>query len=201
MRKAALGAIAVFVLFLSIISLATSDASDAARLIDALRVRPGMSVAEIGAGDGGLTVAVARAVGPTGRFYSTELYKNPMEAIRRATDGMPQVSVIEAGAAVTNLPEGCCDAIFMRDVYHHFTDAAAMNRSLMNSLKPGGLLAIYDFAPRSGREAGPDERGGSVHGITFKTLEAELKEAGFKHVSTEDKVSGRNYLVVVQRDR
>jgi ubiquinone/menaquinone biosynthesis C-methylase UbiE len=201
MRKAALGAIAVFVLFLSIISLATSDASDAARLIDALRVRPGMSVAEIGAGDGGLTVAVAKAVGPTGRFYSTELDKNRMEAIRRATDGMPQVSVIEAGAAETNLPEGCCDAIFMRDVYHHFTDAAAMNRSLMNSLKPGGLLAIYDFAPRSGREAGPDERGGSVHGITFKTLEAELKEAGFKHVSTEDKVSGRNYLVVVQRDR
>jgi predicted methyltransferase len=88
----------------------------------------------------------------------------------------------------------------MRDVYHHFTDAAAMNRSLMKSLKPGGLLAIYDFAPRNGREAGPDERGGSTHGITFKTLEAELKEAGFTHISTEDKVSGRNYLVVVQRE-
>jgi ubiquinone/menaquinone biosynthesis C-methylase UbiE len=199
MKKAALGAIAVFVVFLSIICLATSDASDAARLVDALRVRPGMSVAEIGAGDGELTVAVAKVVGPTGRFFSTELDKNRMEKIKRATESMPQVSVIEAHVAATNLPEGCCDAIFMRDVYHHFTDAAAMNRSLMKSLKPGGLLAIYDFPPRTGREADPKERGGSVHGITFKTLEAELKEAGFTHISTQDHVSGRNYLVVVQR--
>jgi predicted methyltransferase len=199
MRKAALGAIAVFVISLSIICLATNDAGDAARLVDALHVRPGMSVAEIGAGDGELTVAIAKVVGPSGRIYSTELNQNRLETIRRATESMPQVSVIEAHVADTNLPEGCCDAIYMRDVYHHFTDVAAMNRSLMKSLKPGGLLAIYDFPPRNGGEATPKERGGSVHGITFKTLEAELKEAGFKHISTDDKVSGRNFLVVVQR--
>ena len=199
MRKAAFGAGAVFIVFLSIICLATSDADDAARLVDALHVRPGMSVAEIGAGDGELTVAIAKVVGPTGRIYSTELNQSRLETIRRATESMPQVSVVESHVADTNLPDGCCDAIYMRDVYHHFTDVAAMNRSLMKSLKPGGLLAIYDFPPRSGGEAGPKERGGSVHGITFKTLESELKEAGFKHISTADKVSGRNFLVVVQR--
>jgi ubiquinone/menaquinone biosynthesis C-methylase UbiE len=175
MRKTASYIFALCVFLFSIDCFATNDAGDAARLVDVLHLHPGMSVAEIGAGDGELTLAVAKVIGPTGRVYSTELDQSRLETIRRAADDLPQVSVVEAGVKQTNLPEGCCDAIFMRDVYHHFTDVAAMNQSLMKSLKPGGLLAIYDFPPRSGKEAGPKERGGSVHGITYRTLEAELK--------------------------
>jgi ubiquinone/menaquinone biosynthesis C-methylase UbiE len=179
--------------------LLADDARDAERLAEALQLHPGMTVAEIGAGSGELTVAIASVVGPSGRVFSTELDKSRLETIRRAAASLPQVTVLEAGILETNLPESCCDAIFMRDVYHHFTDAAAMNQSLLRSLKPGGKLAIYDFPPRNGNEAGPRERGGSTHGITFKTLEAELKQAGFTHVLTDDTIPGRNFLVVVQK--
>jgi ubiquinone/menaquinone biosynthesis C-methylase UbiE len=49
--------------------------------------------------------------------------------------------VVEGGLAQTNLPDECCDAVFMRHVYHHFGDPPAMNASLFRSLKPGGRLA------------------------------------------------------------
>ncbi len=186
--------------FPAIALLAGDDARDAARLADVLHLRPGMSVAEIGAGSGELTVAIAKVVGPTGQIFSTELDTSRLETIRKATGALPQVTVVEAGVAQTNLPEACCDAIFMRDVYHHFTDPTAMNQSLMRSLRPGGMLAIYDFPPRNGREAGPKERRDSNHGISSRTLEAELRQAGFKHVSTDDRISGRNYLVVMQKE-
>ena len=67
-------------------------------------------------------------------------------------EGLKNVTVIEGAAAATNLPAGCCDAIFMRDVYHHITALDAFNKSLLASLKPGGRLAIIDFLPRRGIE-------------------------------------------------
>ena len=55
--------------------------------------------------------------------------------------------MLEGAAAATNLPPACCDAIFMRDVYHHITEPEAFNKSLAASLKPGGRLAVIDFPP------------------------------------------------------
>ena len=64
-----------------------------------------------------------------------------------AAAGLKNVTVVDGTAGRTNLPEQCCDAIFMRDVYHHFTDPAAMNASVLASLKPGGMLGVLDFGP------------------------------------------------------
>jgi hypothetical protein len=55
------------------------------------------------------------------------------------------VTVIEGAAASANLPAACCDAIFLRHVYHHLGDYGAFNKSLQSALKPGGRLAIIDF--------------------------------------------------------
>jgi len=197
MKRAASYIVLIFVTIVA--CFAADDAGDADRLVKILHIRPGMSVAEIGAGSGELTLKIAEAVGPTGRLFSTEIDQSRLETLRRVTQSLPQVAVVEGAVKETNLRDACCDAIFMRDVYHHFTDPVTMNQSLMRALKPGGLLAIYDFPPRNGKEAGPNERGGGAHGITFKTLEAELTQAGFKHLETDDDIPGRNFLVVVQK--
>jgi SAM-dependent methyltransferase len=65
-------------------------------------------------------------------------------------EGLTNVTVIEGAEAATNLPDACCDAIFLRNVYHHITAVDAFNRSLVASLKPGGRLAIIDLEDRSG---------------------------------------------------
>lgn len=180
---------------------AQNDARDAERLIGALEVKAGHTVAEIGAGGGALTVAMAREVGPNGRVYSSELGESRIASLRTAVEraNVPHVTVLTGATAETNLPDGCCDALFMRVVYHHFADPVTMNASVLRSLKPGGRLAVIDFAPR-GREAEtPDDRDeGDRHGVSPDTVASELKDAGFEVLST-DRGSGREFMVVARK--
>ena len=169
-------------------------ASDAARLVTALELDTGQTVADIGAGRGELTVALARAVGPAGRVYATELESDRLRDIRQATDaaGLENVSVIEAHATRTNLPDRCCDALVLRRVYHHFDNPSLMNASMRQSLKPGGLLAVIDFDPDSSESPNPSDRDtGDRHGVTSATVVRELSQAGFEVVAVEEKAETR----------
>lgn len=182
-------------------SLAAQDnAEDARRIIEHLQVKPGMTLAEIGAGSGGLTVALAQTVGPDGRVYSNEISESRRVAIRAAVAhaSLANVTVVEGGVTDTNLPDACCDGIFMRDVYHHFAEPGPMNRSLWRSLKPGGRLVIIDFPPRRGPEAAlsSNRDEGASHGVSAASIERELREAGFDIVATEDRPSERWVMVV-----
>ena len=176
--------------------------SDAARLVTALKLHQGQTVGDIGAGGGQLTVALAREVGPAGHVYATELGEDRLRELREATAsaGLKNVSVLEAHAARTNLPERCCDALVLRRVYHHIDDPGLMNASLRESLKPGGLLAIIDFNPDSAESADPASRDtGDQHGVTSETVVRELGRAGFEVVDVEKGGSAGRYMVVARR--
>ena len=177
-------------------------AADAVRLTKALELTPGQSVGDIGAGAGELTVALARVVGPTGRLYATELESGRLRAIRRAAEsaGLKNVTVLEAHATRTNLPDGCCDALVVRFVYHHFENPVPINKSLYQSLKPGGRLAIIDFRPDSAESADPTRRAdGAQHGVTPATVVCELRQAGFELVAMEEGIRRSGFLVVMRR--
>jgi ubiquinone/menaquinone biosynthesis C-methylase UbiE len=164
---------------------ADRDATDAAKLIEVLEIRPGSTVADVGAGSGALEPAISRHLGPAGRLYATDINADRLSEIKKlaASASLQNVTVVEGGAAQTNLPDACCDAIFMRLVYHHFGDPAAMNTSLLRSLKPGGRLAVLDFVPTSKVSAPPGKRSeGDSHGVTPATVIEELKAAGFVDV-------------------
>lgn len=177
-------------------------ASDAERLVTALDLGAGQTVADIGAGSGQLTVALAREVGPSGRVYATELDRGRLRAIRTATDsaGLGNVSVIEAHATRTNLPVRCCDALVLRLVYHHFGNPQQMNLSMRQALKPGGLLAVIDFPPDSAESEDPGNRDtGDQHGITSDTVMRELGRAGFEVVAVEQLARPGRFMVVARR--
>jgi predicted methyltransferase len=179
---------------------AADNAADADWFIRSLEVRPGSVVGEIGAGSGELTIAMAKAVGQTGKIFTNEVDKDRVGIIERAVEkaALKNVAVVEGRPAETNFPAQCCDGIFMRNVYHHFGDPPAMNASLHASLKPGGRLAIIDFTPPPGSEAAPGRRAeDNQHGVTAPTLEAELKSAGFEIVSAT--TTNRAVHVVARR--
>ena len=179
---------------------ARENASDREWLVKSLEIRAGSVVGEIGAGGGELTFLLAAEVGEGGRVFSNELNKDRVQALRREAGAraLAHVTVVDGKELETNFPDQCCDAIFMRNVYHHFGDPPAMNASLLKSLKPGGRLAVIDFTPPPGGEQGPGHRGeDNHHGITAATLERELKAAGFEILSSDGK--DRGVRVVARR--
>ena len=162
-------------------------AREVPQLAELLVLKPGMIVADVGAGGGAMSVGMAKWLGPTGRVYATDIRAEQLAEIRAAVaqDALSNVVVLEGAEFSTNLPSECCDAIFLRDVYHHLTRPHDFDVSLLAALKPGGRLAIIDFPPEQGSSlpAGvPDDRGG--HGIPTSIVVAEVARAGFRHVST-----------------
>jgi ubiquinone/menaquinone biosynthesis C-methylase UbiE len=171
-------------------------------IFDAIGLREGLTVCEMGAGDGELTLAAARIVGPRGRVYTSELGDERLRALRERVAGsaVAHVAVVEGAPQDTNFPAAACDALFMRNVYHHFADPAAMNASIAASLKPGGRLAVVDFSPPNAEASAPGDRDeDGTHGVRSETLEHELLQAGFVNVSTAQ-AEDRWYMVVASRD-
>lgn len=202
LKRLALGGVAIVAaLTWIVIGRAQDNAADTARLIELLELEPGDVVAEVGAGNGSLTIAVARHVGPTGRVFTSELPSN-LERLRSAvtTSGLGQIQVIEGRTDSANLPDGCCDALFLRNVYHHFSAPAAMNASFFRALKAGGRLVIIDFPPRgSPATASPERRGErDSHGVSADTVAEELQGAGFD-VTTTEKRANRWFLVAARK--
>lgn len=152
-------------------------------------LRTGITVAEVGAGNGKFALQLARLVRPTGRVFVTEAPgANFARLCKRLARVAPEIAPVPSAAGEAGLPPGEVDAIVMRGVYHHLTQPAAFNASLRAALLPGGVLAVIDFPPRFwlslfGRPAGvPANRGG--HGIPPEIVREELTAAGFRHQQT-----------------
>ena len=163
-------------------SLATS------RIFDALSLRDGQTVCEVGAGDGELSIAAAARVGDQGHVYTSELGDERLKALRTkvAAAHRPQIQVVAGAADQTNFPEGACDALFMRNVYHHIAAPGPMGASLAASLKPGGRLAIVDFTPPGEEAKTPSDRDeDGMHGVTPDSVRRELADSGFAVQRTE----------------
>jgi ubiquinone/menaquinone biosynthesis C-methylase UbiE len=151
-------------------------AAEMPELVKVLELKPGLSVADVGAGFGAWTVQFAKAVGPSGRVYATDIGAPQLDALRDYVkrEALNNVTVIEGAVNSANLPVGCCDAILVRDAYHHFTAPNDMVKSLAAALKPGGRLAIVDFPPRAKSQLPdgvPENRGG--HGVPPEVVQRE----------------------------
>lgn len=178
-----------------------TDADEAERFAAWLELRPGMRIADVGAGDGTFSVALARRVGPSGVVYATEIDREQLARIERAAKeaGAANIRALAGAVAGTNLPDACCDAVFSRLVYHHLADPAAINADLLRALRPGGRLLVVDFEPgglldwfeQSGRHGG--------HGTPKEAVVKDLTAAGFRLVRGPETWRGRTYAVLFQR--
>jgi SAM-dependent methyltransferase len=170
------------------------------RLRQVLNLKGGMSVADVGAGGGDLTLALAAEVGSAGRVFSSDIDPSALEQIRRRVEaaGLRNVTLVEANTHTTGLPANCCDAIVLRRVYHHLSDPAATNADVLRSLRPGAALAVIDFPPTLGwlwprpPRGVPKNRIG--HGVTAEIVVGEVTASGFALVQLFDDWPGRGPL-------
>jgi predicted methyltransferase len=162
-------------------------------ILKALEIRPGMRIADLGAGTGLFTMLFAEAVGPSGKVYAVDISKSFLEAIgQRAQEaGLDNVMRVHNGRTSTELPPGSVDLVFMADTYHHFEYPRAMLDSIRAALVPGGILAIIDFR----REPGVSNRWilGHVRAGREEVIR-EVEQAGLKLMDEPNRLRENYFL-------
>ena len=147
---------------------------EAQQVMDWLAIRPGMTVADIGAGSGYYTVRLARRVGDAGRVLAQDITPGTLLRLRDrvARERLAQVSVGLGEPGDPRLPPASTDVAIMVHMYHEIAQPAALLANLVPAFKPGGRLGIVDVDDAIER-----------HGTPRATLTCELRAAGYTQVA------------------
>ena len=124
-------------------------------ILDALDLKPGMRVGDIGAGTGFFSMMISDVVGTEGRVYAVDIAKNFVEHINKisAESGRKNVEAVVCDERSARLPENSIDLAFICDTYHHFEYPFDTLKSIHAALRPGGKIVIVDFARIEGRSS------------------------------------------------
>ena len=167
------------------------------KVMDAIGVIPGMTVAEIGAGRGRYAVHMADRVGKKGKIYANDISERDLAYLneRCERDGVGNIETILGKVTDPRLPEGKIDIVYVINTYHHFEDPVALLKNVIPCLKPDGRLVIieHDF-DKYGAEAGP-------HCKPQNELLDEVYRAGFFLVRIETFLEKDNINIFIPRDR
>ena len=168
------------------------------KILAAAGLKPGMAVADVGAGTGLFTLAFSQAVGDGGKVYAVEIAKNFIQHIqaRAAQAKAVNVQTILGSEMSVELPEASIDLAFICDVYHHFEYPQASLATLHKALKPGGELVLIDFKRIPGETS--DFIMGHVR-AGQEVFEAEVTAAGFEKVGEVKDLLKENYFVRFRR--
>lgn len=123
-----------------------------ARLVDP---KPGMAVADIGAGSGFMTELFAKMVGVSGRVYAVDINPKLLEHIARRASlaGVNNIQTVRNHDTSTELPAHSVDLVFLCDTYHHFEYPKAMLASMHKALRPGGQVMLVEFHRVAGKSS------------------------------------------------
>jgi predicted methyltransferase len=169
-------------------------------VMDALGIKPGSVVADIGAGGGYFTFHLAHRVGSKGKVYAEDILENEVNKIREraAKDGIPQVEAVLGSKDDPKLPAETLDSVLIVNAYHEMREHDAMLRAVFRALKPGGLLAIID-APAAPGE--PREKYFDRHRIPEQFVRDDTDHNGFIFLRREPGFNsperGRDYFFLI----
>ncbi|MCA1583913.1 MAG: methyltransferase domain-containing protein [Acidobacteria bacterium] len=156
-------------------------------IFEAMRVRPGATVADVGAGGGFLTVRLARAVGIEGRVMAIDVDPTVLDRLRARVqeEGLANVTVIHGRPDDPQLPPASLDAAVIMNAYHEMPSHQAVLGHLRRALRPDGRLVIIEPLSEKRRYESRDVQI-REHEIALPFIESEVREAGFRIARTED---------------
>lgn len=120
---------------------------DPAKLLDALALRPGMTVADVGAGSGFHTFRMATMVGAAGKVIAVDIQREMLDLVnaRAKKEKVANVETVLGTETDPKLKPDSVDLILLVDVYHEFSHPYEMTDAMRKALKPGGRLAFVEF--------------------------------------------------------
>jgi cyclopropane fatty-acyl-phospholipid synthase-like methyltransferase len=159
------------------------------RVMDALGIASGKTVADIGAGGGWFTVRAAKRVTETGTVYAVDINPDAIRYIenRAHKEGLHNVKTILSKADDPLLPPNTVDAVLLLKTYHEVAQPIRLLRNLRPALHPGARVGVID---RNGN--------GENHGVAREIVVHEFQEAGYTLLSQYDfvKDDGMDYFLV-----
>jgi len=146
------------------------------KALDALNLKPGMVVADIGAGVGYMSLRMARRVGPSGKVYANDLQPPMLDLLRQnaAKSGIGNIVTVVGDVADPKLPANTMDLVLLVDVYHEFSQPQQMLRKIRETLKPDGRLVLLEY-----RAEDPNVPIIAEHKMTVAQVKSELEAEGF----------------------
>lgn len=152
------------------------DEEAPSKAIDALELKPGMVVADIGAGSGYYASRMARRVGPSGRVYATDIQQGMIDLLDRRirSEGLANVTTVLGGMDDPKLPANSIDLAIMVDVYHELQQPQIFLQRLKATFKPGARLVLLEF-----RKEDPKVPILEVHKMSVAEVKQELEAEGF----------------------
>jgi len=162
------------------------------KAITALQLRPGQTIADIGAGSGYYTMLLSAAVGPRGRVYATDIQPEMLALIRQKVEKrrLSNVELLLGTTTESRLPDGAIDVALMVDVYHELAQPQAFLQALKHAFKPDGRLVLIEFRKESAsvpiREA---------HKMSVREARLELEAEGYRFERVIDVLPWQHILV------
>lgn len=185
---------------LSAIPSAQTSTGEAAReqwqkvdeILAAMDVRPGTTVADVGAGDGFFTSRLARAVGPEGRVFAVDIDDGALGRLRKRleAEGLRNVYIIKGTPTDPRLPDRGLDAALIVNAYHEMPQHQLMLLALRQALKPAGRLVMVEpISDASRGRSRPEQE--HDHQIAPEFALADARAAGFLIVGLQDPFTSR----------
>jgi ubiquinone/menaquinone biosynthesis C-methylase UbiE len=165
------------------------------RALDALQLKPGMTVGDVGAGTGYMSLKMARRVGPSGKVYAEDVQPEMLRRLRHnaAEAKLANVQTVLGSEADPKLPAKALDLILLVDVYHEFSQPQKMLRKMREALKDDGRLVLLEY-----RKEDPSIPIRPEHKMSVQEVKLELEAEGF-HLSQVIETLPRQHILILTK--
>lgn len=145
--------------------------------LDLMNVQKGMTVADVGAGTGYMTLRLARRVGPAGKVYANDIQPEMLEKLRSNAKhvDLANIETVLGSEADPKLPAGKMDMVLLVDVYHEFSRPQEMLQGIRRSLKPDGRLVLLEY-----KKEDPTVPIRPDHKMSIPEVKTEVEAEGYK---------------------
>ena len=154
------------------------------RVLDAMGLRPGDVVADVGCGSGYYARRIARRVQPGGTVYCEDIQPEMLEIMREraAAEGVTGIEAVLGAPDDPRLPAGAVDWVIITDVYHEMSEPEAMLAGIRRALAPGGRVALLEYRA----EDGTGDHILADHAMSVRQVLLEWRAGGFELAALHD---------------